>query len=32
MDYLVMGTFLLAKTQQKPLENDINWMKEFELD
>ncbi len=32
MDYLVMGNFLLEKTEQKPLDKDINWLKEFELD
>jgi carbamoyltransferase len=32
MDYLVMGNFIVAKTQQKPLEQDSDWMKEFELD
>lgn len=32
MDYLIMGSFLLDKTKQKPLEKDSNWMKEFELD
>ncbi|OHE57171.1 MAG: hypothetical protein A2Z47_00285 [Thermodesulfovibrio sp. RBG_19FT_COMBO_42_12] len=32
MDYLVMGNFLLDKKAQKPLENDIDWKKEFELD
>jgi carbamoyltransferase len=32
MDYLVMGSFVVAKTDQKPLEQDTNWMKEFELD
>ncbi len=32
MDYLVMGNFVVAKTQQKPLEQDSDWMKEFELD
>ena len=32
MDYLVLGSFLVAKTEQKPLEQDTNWMKEFELD
>jgi len=32
MDYLVMGKFLIAKTEQKPVEEDSNWMKEFELD
>ena len=32
MDYLVLGNYLLAKTEQKPLEKDSEWMKEFELD
>ncbi len=32
MDYLVMGSFVLSKTDQKPLEQDVNWKKEFELD
>lgn len=32
MDYLIMGNFLLDKKAQKPLENDIDWKKEFELD
>ncbi len=32
MDYLVMGNYIIAKTEQKPLEQDIDWMKEFELD
>jgi carbamoyltransferase len=32
MDYLVMGTFLLAKKEQKPLERDIKWQEVFELD
>lgn len=32
MDYLVMGSFLVSKTEQKKLEHDTNWMKEFELD
>ena len=32
MDYLVMGNYLLDKTQQKPLEKDVDWQKEFELD
>ena len=32
MDYLVMGSFVIAKSEQKPLEKDSNWMKEFELD
>jgi carbamoyltransferase len=32
MDYLVMGNFLLDKKDQKPLEDDVDWRKEFELD
>lgn len=32
MDYLVLGNFLLEKTVQKPLDKDLNWLKEFELD
>jgi carbamoyltransferase len=32
MDYLVLGNFLLEKTMQKPLDKDIDWLKEFELD
>lgn len=32
MDYLVMGNFLLEKKEQKPLDKDINWLREFELD
>ncbi|MFN0158981.1 MAG: carbamoyltransferase [Bacteroidota bacterium] len=32
MDYLVMGSFVLAKSDQKPVESDEKWMKEFELD
>ena len=32
MDYLIMGNFLLEKTVQSPLEKDIDWLKEFELD
>jgi len=32
MDYLIMGPYLLDKTAQKPLENDSDWMTEFELD
>jgi carbamoyltransferase len=32
MDYLVMGSCLVAKKEQKPLAQDSNWMKEFELD
>lgn len=32
MDYLVMGSFLLDKTEQEPMKKDFNWQKEFELD
>ncbi|MFH0740187.1 MAG: carbamoyltransferase [bacterium] len=32
MDYLVLGNFLLDKKQQKQLQKDSNWKKEFELD
>ncbi len=32
MDYLILGNYLLDKTEQKALENDSNWKEEFELD
>jgi carbamoyltransferase len=32
MDYLILGSFLLDKKDQKPLEKDTDWRKEFELD
>jgi carbamoyltransferase len=32
MDYLVLGNYLLAKEDQKPLEEDTDWKKEFILD
>jgi carbamoyltransferase len=32
MDVLVLENCVLYKTQQKPLENDTHWQKEFELD
>jgi carbamoyltransferase len=32
MDYLMIGSFLLAKQDQAALEHDSDWMKEFELD
>ncbi len=32
MDYLLLGNFLLEKKEQKPLDKDIDWLKEFELD
>jgi carbamoyltransferase len=32
MDYLLVGNFLLEKSEQKPLGKDIDWLREFELD
>jgi carbamoyltransferase len=32
MDYLVMENFILDKKEQKPLENDTDWQKEYDLD
>ena len=32
MDYLIMGNYLLNKTSQKPLSNDINWQRKYEND
>lgn len=32
MDYLVLGNYILSKEDQKPLENDSDWKKEFVLD
>jgi len=32
MDYLLLGNFLLEKQEQKPLDRDIDWLKEFEQD
>ena len=32
IDYLVLGNFLLSKENQKPLEKDVDWKKEFALD
>lgn len=32
MDYLVMGNVLIEKKEQKPLDKDIDWLKEYELD
>ena len=32
MDYLLLENFLLEKKEQKPLDKDIDWLKEFELD
>jgi carbamoyltransferase len=32
MDYLVLGSHLLAKKDQTPLKSDTDWKKEFALD
>jgi len=32
MEYLVMGSWILDKKEQPPLKDDVDWMKEFELD
>ena len=32
MDYLLLGNFLLEKRDQKPLDKDIDWLREFEID
>ena len=32
MDYLIVGNFLLEKKDQKPLQKDIDWLREYELD
>jgi hypothetical protein len=32
MDYLVMGNYVVAKTDQKQLKEDGEWRKEFQLD
>ena len=32
MDYLVLENFLLDKVEQKPLQEDMDWRKEFQLD
>jgi carbamoyltransferase len=32
IDYLVLGNYLLAKDDQKPLEKDVDWKKEFVMD
>ena len=32
MDYLLLGNYLLDKKEQKPLDKDTDWQKEFELD
>ncbi len=32
MDYLVLGSFLLSKKEQPPLQKDMKWQEAFELD
>ena len=32
MDYLILNNFLLSKKDQDPIDNDSNWMVEYELD
>ncbi len=32
MDYLIIGSILVDKTRQKPLDKDSDWLKEYELD
>ena len=32
MDYLLMGNFLIDKKEQKSIEKDSDWIKEFKLD
>jgi len=32
MDYLLMGNFLIKKKEQKPLDKDIDWLRQFDLD
>ena len=32
MDYLLVGNFLLAKADQRPLAKDVDWKTQFELD
>jgi hypothetical protein len=33
MDYLILGSFILDKVSQRPLEDDqMKWQKEFQLD
>jgi carbamoyltransferase len=32
MDCLIIGNYLLDKTEQKPLVGDSDWQSEFELD
>ena len=32
MDYLIIGNCLIEKKEQKPLDKDIEYLKEFNLD
>jgi len=32
MDYLIVGNYLIEKKEQKPLDKDIDWLKEYALD
>jgi carbamoyltransferase len=32
MDYLLLGNYLLEKTEQKPLDKDAGWLRQHELD
>ena len=32
MDYLVLGNYVIAKTDQKQLQQDVDWRKEFQPD
>ncbi len=32
MDYLILENYLLKKTDQKPLDKDVDWLKQYELD
>jgi carbamoyltransferase len=32
MDYLVVDRFLVEKREQKPLDHDLAWLRQFELD
>lgn len=32
MDFLILENILLTKTEQKPLDKDIDWLREYELD
>lgn len=32
MDYLIMGPYLIEKKEQEPLDKDIEWLREYDLD